>query len=85
MTVRENVVSYCNCLETTELSRVMQHFWTTNTTGHLGYDQQIPGSGQHTLPVAADVAAAAVVGGGVGGEGGGEPQQLRDVRHRHHQ
>ena len=47
----------------------MQHFWTSNTTGHLGYDQQVPGSDQHTL----GVVAAAVAGGGVGGVGGGEP------------
>ena len=59
----------------------MQLHWT-NTTGHLGYDQQVPGWAQHRLAAAvADVD----VGGGGGGVGEGEPQLLRDVRHRHHQ
>ena len=35
MTVRENVVSYCNCEETTEQSRVMQLHWTNTSTALL--------------------------------------------------
>ena len=55
----------------------MQQSWT-NTTGHVGCDQQLPGSAHYTLAVV-DVVASAVAGGG------GEPQQLRDVQPRHHQ